>query len=92
MTKYKLSPEGKDDLVRIYTYGISKFGQAQADHYLSELLHSFERIVKNPNQYPLVNHIVPGYRRCVYKSDSIYFKVNANIVQIMAIVGQQDFG
>ena len=92
MTKYKLSPEAKDDLVRIYNYGMTKFGQAQADLYLSELLSCFERIVKNPNQYPFVNHIVSGYRRCVHKSDSIYFKMNENSIEIMAIVGRQDFG
>ncbi|MEM9078220.1 MAG: type II toxin-antitoxin system RelE/ParE family toxin [Bacteroidota bacterium] len=92
MTKYKLSPEAKDDLVRIYNYGISKFGQTKADLYLSELLNCFKRIVKNPNQYPSVNHVASGYRRCVHKSDSIYFRVKENSIEIIAIVGRQDFG
>ncbi|MEM8937916.1 MAG: type II toxin-antitoxin system RelE/ParE family toxin [Bacteroidota bacterium] len=92
MTKYKLSPEAKEDLIRIYNYGISMFGLAQADHYLSQLLNCFERIAKNPNQYQSVDHIIPGYRRCVHKSDSIYFIANEKSIEIMAIVGRQDFG
>ena len=92
MTKYRLSPEEKDDLVWIYNYGITQFGQAHADLYLSELLNCFEHIVKNPNQYPSVNHIVAGYHRCVHKADSIYFRVNTNTVEIMAVIGRQDFG
>ena len=30
------------------------------------------------------------YRPCICGSDSIYFKVNIDIVEIMAIVGKQD--
>ncbi|WP_435624009.1 type II toxin-antitoxin system RelE/ParE family toxin [Flagellimonas sp.] len=92
MTKYKLSPEAKDDLIRIYSYGISKFGKVQAEVYLSELLNCFDRISKNPYHYQSVNHIVLGYRRYVHKSDSIYYRIVASTVEIMAIVGRQDFG
>jgi len=37
-----------------------------------------------------VDYLKKGYRRCVCGVDSIYYKVNENIVEIMAIVGQQD--
>ena len=37
-----------------------------------------------------VDYIKAGYMRCVSGSDSIYYKVNNNIVEIMAIIGKQD--
>ncbi|WP_420603557.1 type II toxin-antitoxin system RelE/ParE family toxin [Flagellimonas sp.] len=92
MTKYKLSPEAKDDLIRIYNYGLIQFGEAQAEKYIVELLDAFKRLTENPEHFPSVEEIAPGYRRCVHKSDSIYFKVIANTVEVMAIVGRQDFG
>ena len=53
MANYRLSQEAKDDLIRIYTYGIMRFGETQANLYLSELLDEFERIGKNPNIFNL---------------------------------------
>jgi len=37
-----------------------------------------------------VDAIKKEYRRCVCGVDSIYYKINENIVEIMAIVGRQD--
>lgn len=37
-----------------------------------------------------VDYIKKGYRRCVCGVDSIYYRINQNIVEIMAIVGRQD--
>lgn len=92
MANYRLSQEAKDDLIRIYKYGIMRFGEVQANLYLSELLDEFERIGKNPEHFQSVDQIIPGYRRCVYKADSIYFRIILNTVEIMAIVGRQDIG
>jgi toxin ParE1/3/4 len=37
-----------------------------------------------------VNHIRHGYRRCVCGVDSIFYKINEEDVEIMAIVGRQN--
>jgi toxin ParE1/3/4 len=37
-----------------------------------------------------VDYIKAGYRRCPCGSDTIYYRINDNIVEIMAIVGMQD--
>lgn len=92
MANYRLSPEAKDDLIRIYRYGALKFGKTHAEIYLSELLNEFERIINHPEHFRTVDEIVPGYRRCVYKADSIYFRSTTDTVEIMAIVGRQDIG
>jgi toxin ParE1/3/4 len=90
MNKYRLSNEAKDDLIRIHQYGISQFGMKQADKYFDSFFDYFDTIAKRPFSYESVDHIKNGYRRCVCGTDSIYFKINGNIVEIMAIIGRQD--
>jgi toxin ParE1/3/4 len=90
MYTYKLSVNAKEDLRRIYTYGFSNFGEKQADEYYYGFFETFELIVSNPYQYQSVDHIRPGYRRCPYLADSIYYKINGTVVEIMAIIGGQD--
>lgn len=91
MTKYKLSNVAKDDLIRIHQFGVKRFGLTQADKYFETFFDYFEIIADRPFAFESVDYIKTGYRRCVCGSDSIYFKVNDDIVEIMAIVGQQDF-
>lgn len=90
MNKYRLSNEAKDDLIRIHQYGVSQFGLKQADIYFDSFFEYFDTIAKRPFSYESVDYIKDGYRRCVCGTDSIYFKVNEDIVEIMAIIGSQD--
>ena len=90
MTKYKLSNEAKDDLIRIHRYGVKKFGMTQADKYFDSFFQYLDIIAESPYSFESVEFIKEGYRRCVCGSDSIYYKVNDNLVEIMAIVGKQD--
>ena len=90
MANYKLSNQTKADLIRIHHYGINKFGIAQADKYFNAFFECFEKIDQQPFAFESVDYIKSGYRRCVCGSDSIYFKINSNIVEIMTIIGKQD--
>ena len=90
MAKYLLSKEAKNDLIRIHRYGVIKFGEVQADLYFDAFFNHFDMIAERPYSYESVDHIKEGYRRCVCGSDSIYFRVNDQHVEIMAIVGRQD--
>lgn len=90
MALYRLSNEAKDDLIRIHRYGVKKFGTDQADKYFNAFFEFFDKIVERPHSFESVDYIKPGYRRCICGSDSIYFKVNDESVDIMAIVGSQD--
>lgn len=90
MTKYRLSNVAKEDLIRIHQYGLKQFGVIQADKYFYSFFEYFEIIAQRPFTFESVDYIKLGYRRCVCGSDSIYFKVSDNIVEIMAIVGRQD--
>ena len=90
MAKYKISEEAKDDLIRIHQFGIKQFGQKQADKYFYEFFDYFEKIAENPFAYESISFIRDGYRRCTRGSDSIYFRLNKETIEIMAIIGRQD--
>ena len=90
MVKYKLSNVAKEDLIRIHHYGVGKFGIVQADNYFDSFFKYFDIIAQQPFSFESVDYIKTGYRRCVCGSDSIYYKVNNDIVEIMAIIGRQD--
>jgi len=90
MAKYKLSNVASDDLIRIHHYGVKKFGITQADKYYDSFFEYFDIIAESPFSFESVDFIKTGYRRCVCGSDSIYYKVNNNVVEIMTIIGRQD--
>ena len=90
MAKYRLSNEAKEDLIRIHRYGVERFGMAQADKYFDSFFKYFDVIAQQPFSFESVEYIKKDYRRCACGSDSIYYKVNDDIVEIMAIVGRQD--
>ncbi|MBN7796966.1 type II toxin-antitoxin system RelE/ParE family toxin [Parahaliea mediterranea] len=50
----------------------------------------FEQLAAQPFSYPAVDDIRAGYRRSVCGIDSIYYRVQGETVEIMAIIGQQD--
>ena len=87
MAKYRLSNEAKKDLIRIHQYGIKRFGIVQADKYFDSFFEYFEIIAERPFSFESVDYLKKGYRRCVCGVDSIYFKINEDIVEVVAIVG-----
>lgn len=90
MAKYRLSKEAKNDLIRIHQYGVEKFGVTQADKYFESFFEYFEIIAQQPFSFESVDYIKKGYRRCVCGIDSIYYTINNDTVEIMAIIGRQD--
>lgn len=87
---YRLSNVAKQDLIRIHQYGVRTFGMKQADKYIDTIFDCFEVIAKYPFSFESVDYVKMGYRRCPCGSDTIYYKVNGDVVDIMAIVGMQD--
>ena len=90
MTKYRLSNAAKEDLIRIHHFGVRQFGISQADKYFDAFFDCFDLIAERPFSFESVDYIKEEYRRCVCGSDSIYYRLIDNMVEIMAIVGMQD--
>ena len=75
---------------RIYRHGVREYGNALADQYYDALFDRFEELAEQPYLYQEVDEIREGYRRSVCGVDSIYYRVEGDTVEIMAILGQQD--
>jgi len=91
MYNYFLTREAKEDLWRIFEYGVYKFGEAQADKYFNMMHNCFERIATNPLMFPKATHLKKGYRYCVCGVDTIYFKIVGDEIGIITIIGRQDY-
>ncbi|MDH5366968.1 MAG: type II toxin-antitoxin system RelE/ParE family toxin [Cyclobacteriaceae bacterium] len=84
------SNTAKEDLIRIHHYGVARFGIEQADKYFDSFFKYFDIIAQRPYAFESVEFIRADYRRCVCGSDSIYYRINDEIVEIMTIIGRQD--
>jgi toxin ParE1/3/4 len=88
--RYKLSEDAEANLTEIYAYGYRTWGEVAADRYYYALIAHFEEIANHPYLYPPVDFIHEGYRRSVCGEDSIYYRIESGIVEIMAILRSQD--
>ncbi|WP_350339787.1 type II toxin-antitoxin system RelE/ParE family toxin [Sanyastnella coralliicola] len=90
MNELVLTNAAKQDLSNILLFGIERFGKIQARKYFDGIYRSFDKIVANPLQFPEVIELGRGVRRCVYYSETIYFRYQENQILIIAIVGRQE--
>jgi toxin ParE1/3/4 len=90
MASYKLLISAEVDLENIYYYGVLNYGLKQADKYYDNLFQCFENIAVNPYLYSAVDYLRIGYRRSVYHSHSIYYRIiENNNIEIIRILGKQ---
>ena len=90
MAEYRISEVAKEDLIRIHYYGKLQFGEEQADQYFDAFFEKFEVITERPYAFESAEFIRTGYRKCVCGVDTIFYRINNNIVEIMTIIGRQD--
>jgi toxin ParE1/3/4 len=90
MPKFELSNAADADFEDIFTFGIERFGLAQAMQYQSTLQIRFSEIAAAPTQFPIIDFVGKDYRRCVAGAHSIYFRQVAGGVLIVRILGRQN--
>lgn len=91
MYSYKLSIEAEEDIIRIFEYGIGQFGVVQAAKYYDMLFECFKKITSNPLMFPIDFKHNNIERYCVCGIDTIYFNIKVDVVEIITIVGRQNF-
>ena len=91
MFSYKLNILAEEDMTRIFEYGIGRFGLLQANKYYDMLFDCFSKIASNPFLFPDALRFRQGYRYCVCGVDTIFYKINTNEIEIMAIIGRQGY-
>lgn len=90
MGRYELANAADKDFENIFDYGIDTFGLDQALKYQDGMKHRFDELAEQPRLYPAIDYIHKGYRRSVYGSHSIYYRIEAKRVVIVRILGRQD--
>ena len=91
MYKHKLSFEAEEDISRIFEFGLGRFGLMQANKYYDMLFDCFEKITSNPYMFPEVIKYQNIQRFCVCGVDIIYYKINNDKVEIITIIGRQEY-
>ena len=91
MYKYKLSLEAEEDIVRIFEYGFYRFGMNQANNYYNMLFDYFDTIASDPFMFPETIKNNSKYRFCICGVDTIYYKINEDEIEIITIIGRQNF-
>jgi toxin ParE1/3/4 len=91
MYSYKLSIEAEMDIIRIFEYGVHQFGVAQAVRYYEMLFDCFNKIASNPFMFPKVTTYKNVERYCVCGIDTIYYNIGEKQIDIITIVGRQNF-
>lgn len=90
MGNYKLTQKAEEDLIRIHQWGVENHGEVRADKYYNAFFKRFEELADNPFLYSSVDEIREGYHRSVCGSDSIYYRIVHEGVEIIRVLGQQD--
>lgn len=90
MARYELANTADEDFEHIFEFGIDTFGLAQAIDYQQSMTKRFEELADQPNLYQEINAIRSEYCRSVYRSHSIYYKIEPSHVFIVRILGQQE--
>ena len=90
MAGYELTYAADQDFENILELGLDTFGVDQAFRYQKGMMRRFAKLAEQPKLYPTVDHIRAGYRRSVYGSHSIYYRVESQGIVIVRILGQQD--
>ncbi|MFT4756686.1 MAG: toxin ParE1/3/4 [Vicingaceae bacterium] len=90
MAKYLINNKEESDLIRIHQFGIRQFGKSQADKYFNNFFDYFELIAQKPLGFKSVDEISKKRRCYPFVSNRIYYTYLNDIVQIVAILGNQN--
>ncbi|MFN2288671.1 MAG: type II toxin-antitoxin system RelE/ParE family toxin [Chromatocurvus sp.] len=90
MPGYALTLAADQDFETIFEFSLDTFGVDQALSYQNGMKQRFAKLVEQPKLYPAVDHIRTDYRRSVYGSHSIYYRIESQSIVIVRILGQQD--
>lgn len=90
MPDYRLSRKAEDDIQKIAAYGIKTYGLEMARDFRDGLVRQLNTIAQVPLTYPAVDDLMVGYRRCVYRTISIYYRIDETEIFVGRILGRQD--
>lgn len=87
MSSFYLTLRAKKDLRTIWRYSISRWGEAQADSYITGLHQRFAWLAEHPNTGKRRNDIKQGYYSFPHKKHTIFYTINQDDINIIGVIG-----
>lgn len=84
--EYRLSPKAREDVEAVWLYSLQTWGADQADHYIDDLMHSFQLLVDNPKLGRNSDNIRAGYCRYPIMQHTIYYRKANYGIEIIRIL------
>jgi toxin ParE1/3/4 len=91
MLRIVVSPRARDDMVRIATYTLSMWGEAQMSRYIDGLHARFAELARFPVLGRPRDEMAPGYRSIVQGAHVVFYRTTARELVIVRILhGRMD--
>lgn len=91
MTKYRLTPSAKSDLIEIWNYSVDTWGEKKAEKYLQDIEDKVNQLAGNPRLGKHRPEIVPGYYSFPVRKHIIYYLISDSHIYIIGILhGRMD--
>jgi toxin ParE1/3/4 len=85
LSRYRLTPRALKDLDQIAEYTLARWGERQAEKYLSDMTTRFAWLSENPAAGRVRNEIGEGYRSYRQGSHHIFYIVENGFVAVIGI-------
>ena len=86
MATYILSPLALNDLLDITDYTEARWGRVQRDSYIHALNDCFGTLSESPGLGRSRDEIIPGLRSLSHKQHVIFYRSDANGIEIVRIL------
>ena len=83
---FKLTPAALDDFRAIGEYTLARWNEVQCDKYLDQLDSRFYWLAENPKLGYCRDEIKPGYYSYPEGSHVIYYRIQPDFIEIIAIL------
>jgi len=90
MACYFLSESAQNDIISIRNYTIEKWGNTQADKYLSQLEKRLEWLAKQPALGQKRNEIKDGYVSFPEGRHIIFYRITERGMEVMGVIHQSE--
>ena len=88
MARYALSPAAQADLESIWDYSRRHWGEAQAETYTRSIQAACEALAEGTLVSRSAEEVRAGYRKVAVGSHVMFFRVQADVVEIVRILHQ----
>ncbi|MBT9499529.1 MAG: type II toxin-antitoxin system RelE/ParE family toxin [Zoogloea sp.] len=86
MLELLIRPLARRDLKAIWSYTVQQWGAVQADQYLHNLNREVQELLNFPELGISCDHIRTGYRKLQVKRHLVFYRRNAQHIEIVRVL------